>query len=115
MKIKEAASSDEPTFTTRPDARVDDPEAEERYRRGFGDGIVWATDYATEGQLRDVVEKLDQGGAFDMDDSLMRDSEDVDIVTVSHCENPYWQGFIDGVEEVWSTRESSVFGPENAT
>ena len=87
MKIKEAASSDETTFATRPDATVDDPEAEE-YRRGFGDGTVWATDYATEGQLRDLVEVPDR-------------------------DNPYWQGFIEGVEEVWSTREPPAFGPEN--
>jgi hypothetical protein len=113
MNIQEAASSDGPTFTARPDARVDEPEAEQ-YRRGFGEGTVWATDYATEGQLRDLVEKLGQGGAFDMDNSLMRDTEDIDIVTVSHCDNPYWQGFINGVEEVWSMREPSVFGPENA-
>ncbi|MGO9351332.1 MAG: NADPH-dependent glutamate synthase [Mycobacterium sp.] len=87
MKIKEAASSDTATFATRPDVRVDDPEAEE-YRRGFGDGTVWATDYATEGQLGDLVEAPDR-------------------------DNPYWQGFIEGVEEVWSTREPPAFGPEN--
>lgn len=115
MKIEEAASSAEATFATRPDARVDDSEAEE-YRRGFGDGTVWATDYATEDQLRDLVENFErgQGGDFDMDHSLMRDKEDIDIVTVSHRDNPYWQGFIEGVEEVWTTREPPVFGPENA-
>ena len=113
MNIKEAASSDEPTFTTRPNARVDEREVEE-YRRGFGEGSVWATDYATGGQLRDLVEKLGQGGVFDMDHSVMRDTEDSDIVTVFHCDDPYWQGFIKGVEEVWSTRKPSVFGPENA-
>jgi hypothetical protein len=73
MKIEEAASSAEATFATRPDARVDDSEAEE-YRGGFGDGIVWATDYATEGQLRDLLE--------------------------GSCDNPYWEGFVEGVEEV---------------
>jgi hypothetical protein len=113
MKIEETANSDKATFATRPDARVDDPEAEE-YRRGFGDGTVWATDYATEGQLRDFVEKLGQGGAFDLDRSVMRDTEGVDIVTVSHRDNPYWQGFIQAVEEVWTTKEPSVFGPEDA-
>ncbi len=62
MNINEAASSDEATFATKPDARVDDPEA----------------------------------------------------VTIFHCDDPYWQGFIKGVEEVWSTRKPSVFGPEDA-
>jgi hypothetical protein len=88
MKINESASSDEATFATKPDARGDDPEAEE-YRRGFGDGTVWATDYATGGQLGDPVEVPDR-------------------------DNPYWQGFIEGVEEVRSTREPPAFGPENA-
>ena len=88
MKIEDAASSAEATFANRPDARVDDSEAEE-YRRGFGDGIVWATDYATEGQLRDLLE-------------------------VPHCDNPYWQGFVEGVDEVWSTKEPPAFGHENA-
>ena len=74
MKIEETANSDKATSATRPDARVDAPEAEE-YRSGFGDGTVWATDYATEGQLGDLVE-------------------------VPHRDNPYWQGFIEGVEEV---------------
>ena len=45
-------------------------------------------DYTTEGELRDLVK-------------------------VPH-DNPYWQGFIEGVEEVWSTREPPAFGPENA-
>ena len=87
MNIEEAASSGKATLATRPDARVDSAEAEE-YRRGFVDGTVWATDYATEGELRDLVE-------------------------VPYCENPYWQGFTEGAKEVWSTREA-VFGPENA-
>ena len=38
-------------------ATVDDQQAEE-YRRGHGDGIVWAGDYATSDELRDLVEKL---------------------------------------------------------
>jgi hypothetical protein len=88
MNIEESASSDEPTFTTRPDAMANKREAEE-YRTGFGDGTVWATDYATEGQLGDLVE-------------------------VPHRDNPYWQGFIEGVQEVWSTRKPPAFGPENA-
>jgi len=105
-RIKEAASSDTATSATRPDARVDDPEAEEKYRRGFGDGISWATDYATEGELRELVEnsELGQGGDLDMDHPLMRNNQDTDIETVSHRDNPYWQGFIKGAEEVWSTR-----------
>jgi hypothetical protein len=53
----------------------------EEYRRGRGDGLVWARDYATTAELRCLVESfhLGRGGAFD---SL------------------HWRGFIAGAEEV---------------
>jgi len=37
-----------------------------------------------------------------------------DLVEVPDRDNTYRQGFIEGVEEVWSTREPPAFGPENA-
>jgi hypothetical protein len=54
---------------------------DEEYRRGHGDGIVWARDYATADELRDLVENFPPslGGYFD---------------------NPHWRGFIAGAEEV---------------
>ncbi len=55
-------------------------EAEE-YRRGREDGIVWACDYATTGELRDLVENFEPGKGGDFD-------------------NPHWRGFVAGVEEV---------------
>jgi hypothetical protein len=74
---------------------------------------VWASDYATEGELRDLVENFepDQGGDFDMDHSqcdFANDKEDIDTIIVAHYDNPYWQGVLKGAGEVWSTREPPV-------
>ena len=45
------------TVAARLNATADDQEAEE-YRRGRGDGIVWACEYATADELRDLVENF---------------------------------------------------------
>jgi hypothetical protein len=111
MKTGEVVRSDEAASAVEPEIAVDDREAGE-YRRGFGDGIVWASDYATEGELRDLVETgLGRSAELDADHSrsdLMGDKEDIATVTGFESDNPYWQGFIKGVEEAWSTRERPV-------
>jgi hypothetical protein len=58
-----------------------DGQQNEEYRRGHGDGLVWARDYATTAELRCLVENfhLGRGGAFD---------------------SPHWRGFIAGAGEV---------------
>jgi hypothetical protein len=58
-----------------------DGQQSEEYRRGRGEGIVWARDYATTAELRCLVENfhLGRAGAFD---------------------SPHWRGFIAGAEEV---------------
>ena len=61
-------------------ATADDQEADE-YQRGRGDGIVWASDYATADELRDLVENFKPGRGGDFD-------------------NPHWRGFVAGAEEV---------------
>jgi hypothetical protein len=68
------------TVAARLNATAEDQEAEE-YRTGRGEGIVWARDYATADELRDLVENFEpgQGGDFD---------------------NPHWRGFVAGAEEV---------------
>ena len=68
------------TAAAGPDTTVDGQEAEE-YQRGRGDGIMWACDYATVDELRDLVEKFEpgRGGCFD---------------------TPHWRGFVAGAEEV---------------
>jgi hypothetical protein len=62
------------------DATGDDQESE-AYRRGHGDGITWACDYATAAELSDFVAdfRLGRGGAFD---------------------SPHWRGFVAGAQEV---------------
>jgi hypothetical protein len=61
-------------------ATAADLEAEE-YRKGRGEGIVWACEYATSDELRDLVEKYERGRGGDFD-------------------NPHWRGFVAGAEEV---------------
>ena len=64
-------------------AGVDDRQAEE-YRKGYGDGIVWAGEYATADELRQLVEKSERG---------------------PHDDSPHWRGFLAGAEEVLDERE----------
>jgi hypothetical protein len=61
-----------------PGAHQDDQDASQR---GRGDGIVWASDYATADELRDLVENFKPGRCGDFD-------------------NPHWRGFVAGAEEV---------------
>jgi hypothetical protein len=67
---------------------ADDQQTEE-YRRGRGDGLVWARDYATAAELRCLVENfhLGRGGAFD---------------------SPHWRGFIAGAEEILAAASRSL-------
>jgi hypothetical protein len=60
----------------------------EEYRRGRGDGLVWARDYATTAELRCLVENfyLGRGGTFD---------------------SPHWRGFIAGAEEILAAASQS--------
>jgi hypothetical protein len=68
------------TVAAGPDVTAGDQGTEE-YRKGRGDGIIWACDYATADELRDLVEGYEpgRGGYFD---------------------NSHWRGFADGAQEV---------------
>jgi hypothetical protein len=95
VKIKQAATSD---------IASGDHEAEE-YRRGRGDGIAWAREYATANELRDLVENFEpgRGGDIDMDHSpcdLTSDKEQMNAVSVSQYDSPHWRGFVAGAEDV---------------
>ncbi len=59
-------------------ANVDDQA--EAYRRGREEGFVWACEFATPDELRNLVENSYKPGR----------SEDVD---------PHWRGFVAGAEE----------------
>ncbi len=63
-------------------AGVDERQAEE-YRQGYGDGIVWAGEYATVDELRQLVEVS------------VRDPHDA---------SAHWRGFLAGAEDVLDER-----------
>lgn len=91
---------------------VDEREAKER-QRGRGDGIAWARDYATAAELRDVVENFEpgRGGDFDGDHSLCdfaSDKERTKTVSVPHCDDGFWRGFVAGAEEVMDAQPSAL-------
>ena len=65
-------------------AGVDELQAEQ-YRMGYGDGIVWAGEYATADELRQLVENSERG---------------------PHDDSPHWRGFLAGAEEVLDERGS---------
>jgi hypothetical protein len=92
------------TAAARGSATARDPAAEE-YRRGRGDGIVWARDYATADELRDLVDNFEpgRGGRFDIEHSLCEFTSDrrhASTISVTHHDNPFWRGFAAGAEEV---------------
>jgi hypothetical protein len=71
------------TAAARLNATADGQKAGE-YQRGRAEGIVWACDYATDDELRDLVENFEPGRGGDFD-------------------NPHWRGFVAGAEEVLDT------------
>jgi NADH dehydrogenase FAD-containing subunit len=62
-------------------ATAEAEQASEEYQRGRGDGIVWASDYATADELRNLVENFETARGGDFDD-------------------PHWRGFVSGAEEI---------------
>ena len=93
-------------------AAAEEREAKE-YRRGRGDGIAWARDYATADELRDLVENFEpgRGGDFDADHSLCDFASDKDrtkTVSVPHHDDPFWRGFVAGAEEVMDAQPSAL-------
>jgi len=92
-------------------AAADEREAKE-FQRGRGDGTVWARDYATADELRDLVENFEpgQGGDFGVDHSVCdfaSDRERIRTVSVPHHDDPFWRGFIAGAEEVMDSQPSA--------
>jgi hypothetical protein len=99
------------TVTASLKVTADDQEAE-RYRKGHGDGIVWAREYATCDELRDLVENFEpgQGDDFDSGHSLCdfaNDQEHLKAVSVPHYDDPFWRGFLAGAEEVMAAEPPS--------
>ena len=97
-----AAPGDIGAVAERLNATLAEPDTDEgEYLRAREAGIAWARDYATTGELRDLVENLKHGryGAFDID---VEESD------------PHWRGFVDGAEEVLDTGGPPEDAPADA-
>jgi glutamate synthase (NADPH) small chain len=86
-------------------AKEKDAQAAEEFRRGHGDGITWASEYATADELRYIVGHLDsyRGGGFDADHSLhdfINDKYNGNAAHIFREDSPHWQGFLAGAEEM---------------
>ena len=91
---------------------VADEREDKEYRRGRGDGIAWARDYATADELRELVENFEpgRGGDFAVDHSLCdfaSAKEHTEAASIRHHDNPFWRGFVAGAEEVSDSQPSA--------
>jgi hypothetical protein len=75
------------------------------YQRGLMEGTMWARDYATHDELRDLVDEFEPGQSapFGADHSLQRfmnGKKDRSAAHVPHDDTPFWRGFAAGAREV---------------
>ena len=103
MTIKQVATSDIDSAASPLDLGVVEHEVEE-HRRGYGDGIAWARDYVPADQLRGFLESFGPGtgGVAEIEQFLRNVANGIEhtSVGVPDLESPYWQGFLEGAEEV---------------
>jgi glutamate synthase (NADPH/NADH) small chain len=87
------------TYLQRRTAEKEGQEAEE-FRRGYRDGIAWASDYATADELRDIAQvRPGPNGALDTGHSLhdfINDKHEGDAARTPRLDSPYWRGFLAG-------------------
>jgi hypothetical protein len=99
----EAAQAQFPTSEDVAASRLDisfaEHEVEERHR-GYGDGTVWARDYATANELRGFVESFRRRMEGDSE-IVTNGMEHMNVDGSSDFEGPYWEGFLEGAEEVF--------------
>lgn len=57
-------------------------------RRGFEEGTMWAREFATDGQIRALVRRA---------------ALEWDLGVEANLTDPYWDGFLEGAEEVLAT------------
>ncbi len=82
----------------RPGISAAEHEVEERHR-GYMEGTVWARDYATANELRGFVESF--GRRTDSAPEIVTiGAEHTSVEGSSDFEGPYWEGFLEGAEEV---------------
>lgn len=85
--------------TTTPTADGD-PLAEHRFHDGRAGGIMWATEYATADQLRDLVAAGKAG-------ALPTDADGLEAAEVPEdASEHWWQGFMAGAEEVLTSAKT---------
>ncbi|MFZ2058755.1 MAG: hypothetical protein WAV54_15230, partial [Acidimicrobiales bacterium] len=83
----------------RPGISAAEHEAEERHR-GYMEGTVWARDYATANELRGFVESFRR--RMESDSEIVTNvTEQMNVEGSSDFEGPYWEGFLEGAEEVF--------------
>jgi hypothetical protein len=75
------------------------------YQRGRMEGTVWAREYATHDELRDLVDGFEPGRSapFATDHSLygfMNVKKSSSAAHVPHDDTPFWRGFAAGAREV---------------
>jgi len=89
----------EDVAVSRLDVSFAEHEIEERHR-GYGDGTVWARDYATASELRGFVESFRRRMEGDSE-IVTNGTEHMNVDGSSDFEGPYWEGFLEGAEEVF--------------
>lgn len=112
MEIEQSATSGIDRVAPQRDATVDDHDLEER-RRGFEDGTAWASDFVTADELRDSVENFQPGsGRFSETDHVLCDFTGEGkwnaVDSSSYFEGPYWEGFVEGAEDVLLQRQPQL-------
>lgn len=85
-------------------AEKEEQEAAES-RRGYRDGIAWASEYATADELRDIVAQAHRApsSALDTGHSLhdfVNDKHEGGADRMPCLDSPYWRGFVAGAEGV---------------
>jgi len=104
MTTKQVARSDVDSVSSGLDLAAVEHEAEE-HRRGYGEGIAWARDYAPADQLPCFVESFGPGadGVSEIE-RFLRDldngTEHTSVEGSPDFDGPYWRGFLEGAEEV---------------
>jgi hypothetical protein len=100
MSTVRAARAGGPADATEPAGResVD-------YQRGRAEGTVWAEEYATHDELRDLVDRFEPGQSapFGTGHSLQRFMNADEGRSAAHVpdgDTPFWRGFAAGAREV---------------
>ena len=109
MTVNQVTICDVDAAASRLDISVAEHDVEE-HCRGYGDGVVWACDYAPADQLRKFLESFGPGmDATSEIDGFLRDlksrTERTSREGPPDFAGPYWEGFLEGAEDVAAQRD----------